>query len=435
MDRTAVPHKLDLGSDRQLIADYATTRSDAHFAALAEKFTPLVYGACYRVLQDSHSAEDAVQATFLVLARRAAGIDWNRTSISGWLYGAAVNCAKELRRRSMRSTQRDVEAAKMRNTSTREQLTAAELSEVGSQLDGALATLPQLQREALVLRYLRGQSEAETARELNCTSTAVNNRVRHGLANLRQKLSRSGLMLSATAIPGILTAESFAIPPGLVQSVGAIHAGNAVASATASATAKAVINTSGIPVMFSAAALGIAAIVMSVVYSLSGKAPATTPAIVPAVTVKAVLMPNQWTPLNEPPAGVQRFGWEDLRYVSEMDGVVVFAGFKSPTAGKQNAIWLYRYQQNQWQLLHVNSAYNRDETASDAGHTSGRMVYDRARNVIVYSGLISDVRNDRFRTWIFDPHALTGWEASPRGIAPQFSYDAISVYVPHPNAY
>lgn len=144
----------------------------------------------------------------------------------------------------------------------------------------------------------------------------------------------------------------------------------------------------------------------------------------------AELPPNQWTPMNEPPMGVQLLGWDEIRYVPELAGVLFYGAFRSFTSENQNAIWLYRFNENRWRLVHINLFFNRDELACDGGHTSGRMVYDRSRKVLVHQALVSMGRNDRFRTWVFDPQAMVGWDANPPAPAANIEYDGASVWLP-----
>jgi hypothetical protein len=146
---------------------------------------------------------------------------------------------------------------------------------------------------------------------------------------------------------------------------------------------------------------------------------------------RAAEMPaNAWVPMNEPSMGVQLLGWDEIRYVPELRGIIVYGAFRSYTSENQNAIWLYRFNENRWRLLHINMFNIRDEMASDGGHTADRMVWDRSRNVLVYGGLCSMSRNDRCRTWVFDPLALVGWDANPPPPAPYIPYDAASAYLP-----
>src|SRR5690349_18616198 len=89
------------------------------------------------------------------------------------------------------------------------------------------------------------------------------------------------------------------------------------------------------------------------------------------------LPPNQWVAMKEPPSGIQLLGWDEIRYVSELEGVVLWGAYRSFTSENQNALWLYRFKENRWHLLHINLFDTRDEMTSDGGHTSGKMTYDQ----------------------------------------------------------
>src|SRR5579862_3446975 len=91
------------------------------------------------------------------------------------------------------------------------------------------------------------------------------------------------------------------------------------------------------------------------------------------------LPPNQWTPMNEPNAGVQLLGWDEIRYCPELEGVLCCGAYRSFTSENQNAIWCFRFKENRWHLLHMNLFMARSEMASDGGHTSGKMFYDETR--------------------------------------------------------
>src|SRR3954470_17999514 len=106
--------KADLQSlkDDQLLNCFFQERLDAAFSVLVERYGPLVYGVCRRVLNDSNDAEDAFQATFLVLVRKGATLrDPGR--LGNWLYGVASRTARKLRAKAVRRTKSERQAGEM----------------------------------------------------------------------------------------------------------------------------------------------------------------------------------------------------------------------------------------------------------------------------------------------------------------------------------
>src|SRR5205809_6293750 len=89
-------------TDRQLLERFASRRDEAAFALLLERHGPMVRGVCLRLLHDAHEADDAFQATFLVLARRAASVSWYE-SIGGWLHAVACRVARKARTAARRA--------------------------------------------------------------------------------------------------------------------------------------------------------------------------------------------------------------------------------------------------------------------------------------------------------------------------------------------
>lgn len=141
------------------------------------------------------------------------------------------------------------------------------------------------------------------------------------------------------------------------------------------------------------------------------------------------LPPNQWVAMNEPNVGVELMGWDEIRYCPDLEGMLFYGACRTWTSENQNAVWLYRFKENRWHLLYTNLSWARNEMSSDGGHTAGKMFYDETRKVLVYGGLVSMSTNDRMRTWVFDPHALVGWDASPKP-SPNIEYNAASAYIP-----
>jgi RNA polymerase sigma factor (sigma-70 family) len=220
-------------TDRELLARYVQSGSEAAFAEIVDKHAAKVYSACRRILGEEHAAEDAVQAAFLLLARNARKLG-DRVELSGWLFLTARNCARHMRRAAARRARHEREAKEMRDRTEQ----SASWEQLAPHVDDLLAALPGAQRSALVLRYLDGLSRAEAAREMGCPERTLDSRVSAGLARLRTGMRGRGVSVSAAALAGCLSERMVGTPPaGLVESVQAACLGKAAASAGALSTA------------------------------------------------------------------------------------------------------------------------------------------------------------------------------------------------------
>src|SRR5579872_738247 len=144
-------------SDEQLLAEFLARRSDEAFAAILGRHGPMVLNVCRRVLHDDHAAEDIFQATFLVLADRAAAIH-RRASLAGFLHGVAYRLAVRARRRrgmlSLPAAVCDKAVGPPEGVAWKEMLGI---------LDHELGQLSDRQRVPLVLCYLEGRTQDEAA--------------------------------------------------------------------------------------------------------------------------------------------------------------------------------------------------------------------------------------------------------------------------------
>ena len=193
----------------QLLRRFALDRDEAAFEALVSRHGPMVLGTCRRMLADPFDVEDAFQATFLVLARRAGSIqDGDR--LGPWLHGVARRVATRSRALSARRNAR--ERPGLEDQAVPEAETPEDL-EIRSALDEELARLPEKYRAPLVLCYLEGLTHDEAARQLSWPVGTVRSRLAGGRDRLRSRLTRRGLAPSA-AVPGLLPA---ALPAHLVN--------------------------------------------------------------------------------------------------------------------------------------------------------------------------------------------------------------------------
>ena len=189
-------------SDAQLLELFLAQNGDAAgdaFEALVQRHGPTVLGVCRRMLPTSHDCEDAFQATFFVLARRAASIG-RRERLASWLYGVAVRTAKEARRRAAR--ERAVERRVM--DSSRTELQANEdHDELLAFLDEELNRLPERYRAALVACELEGKTRSQAAQQLGLPEGTLSSHLAQARKLLRERLLRRGVSLGVGPFAGL----------------------------------------------------------------------------------------------------------------------------------------------------------------------------------------------------------------------------------------
>jgi RNA polymerase sigma factor (sigma-70 family) len=189
-------------NDGQLLEWFVHHREEAAFAALVRRHGPMVLSVCRRVLRNSHDAEDAFQATFLVLAEKAPRLRQPEL-LANWLYGVAYRTALHARRRASRRCEREREVATLSSLSVDSELEARELRRV---LDEELQALPEKYRAPLVLCYLEGMTNEEAARRLGWPSGSMSYRLARGRELLRERLE-SRLAGLSILLPAIWMAE------------------------------------------------------------------------------------------------------------------------------------------------------------------------------------------------------------------------------------
>jgi RNA polymerase sigma factor (sigma-70 family) len=199
-------------SDEQLLHTFMTRRDDSAFAALVRRHGPMVLHVCRRVLGHEQDAEDAFQATFLVLAQNAASLR-NKASLASFLHGTAYRTAMKAKQSAARRRKHEGQAPARRQTDP-----AAELSwcEVRTLLDEEIARLPEKYRIVFVVFYLEDHSREETARRLGLTDAAVAKRLTEARKRLGRRLARRGVELTAALSAMALAQQSAsALPAGL----------------------------------------------------------------------------------------------------------------------------------------------------------------------------------------------------------------------------
>jgi RNA polymerase sigma factor (sigma-70 family) len=258
--------------DRELLTRFTAEQEEDAFAALVRRHGPLVLGVCRRVLGNWHDAEDAFQASFLVLARKAASIH-KHESVSSWLHRVAYHVAIQVRERLATRQRYERQTQPRLSGDALAEVTGRELVGV---LDEELQGLAEGDRAPLVLCYLEGKTRDEAAHQLGLSLGTFKRRLERAKERLRLRLARRGLTLSVVGLAPATT--STAISSGLIATtvdtalqVTAGQATTAVAATTA-ALADGVIRSlfatrlligSVFVLLFGVLALGVGAITRS----------------------------------------------------------------------------------------------------------------------------------------------------------------------------
>jgi RNA polymerase sigma factor (sigma-70 family) len=199
--RLRIRHEADGATDAALLGRFISERDETAFAALVDRHGPLVFHVCRRVLGDVHDAEDALQAAFLVLARKATTVQ-PRESLAAWLHAVARRVAlkarsarvRRLRLTPVRGPQPLAVLAADPRPDPLAEMSARELVAV---VDEEVRRLPEVYRLPVILCCLEGRSLEEAARQLGWTPNSVKGRLQRGRARLHARLVRRGLTLSA----------------------------------------------------------------------------------------------------------------------------------------------------------------------------------------------------------------------------------------------
>ena len=202
--------------DGQLLEQFVRLQDEAAFAALVQRHGRMVYGVCLRLLRNTHDVEDAFQATFMVLARRATAI-LPRDNVGNWLHGVAYRTALKARMLMARRGKQQREFL----TRTVEASTEEKIWEgVLPLLDQELGNLPENYRIPIVLCDLEGNSRRDAARQLGWPEGTVAGRLARGRSLLAKRLARRGVSPCAALFSGALLARRCAaacVPPKLMK--------------------------------------------------------------------------------------------------------------------------------------------------------------------------------------------------------------------------
>jgi RNA polymerase sigma factor (sigma-70 family) len=202
-------------TDGELLGCFASSRDNAAFEALVRRHGPMVLGVCRRVLQHAQDAEDAFQATFLVLARKAPSVR-QRELVGNWLYGVAHRIALSARAAAGRRRARECEVNPMPEPPA--QVPADSLPELRRILDEEVSRLPDKYRVPVVLCELEGRTLRDVAQQLGIPVGTLSGRLTTARRTLGRRLARRGnLALAGGALTAVLAESATAgIPAPLI---------------------------------------------------------------------------------------------------------------------------------------------------------------------------------------------------------------------------
>ena len=213
-------------SDGQLLDRFLETRDHAAFAALVHRHGPMVWGVCLRIVGHADDAEDAFQAAFLILVRKAAAVK-PREAVGNWLYGVASHAALKARAASARVRAKEKQVTSMPDPAKDQRDDREELQRL---LDQELGVLPDKYRLPVVLCDLEGRTRKEVAAQLKIPEGTLSSRLTTAHQMLAKRMARHGLAVSGASLAALFAqnAASASVPPAVVSA--AINAATLVAA-------------------------------------------------------------------------------------------------------------------------------------------------------------------------------------------------------------
>jgi RNA polymerase sigma factor (sigma-70 family) len=245
--RIAARQRLHQRTDQELLSRFAAQGDEEAFRCLIDRYGPMVLRVCQRVLGHDHDAEDACQATFLVLASKAGSRQWQE-SIAAWLQAVAVRVARQARRAAQRRHTYEQCALDKPGSNP---LTEVSVHELHQLLEEELARLPEAYRAPLVQHYLMGQRQEEIASQLGCSLRTLTRRLQLGRQLLQKRLAARGATVTGVLLAVMLGdgAGAAAMPAALTTStlraVLLFRTGQGIAAASPAASALAAATIQG----------------------------------------------------------------------------------------------------------------------------------------------------------------------------------------------
>jgi RNA polymerase sigma factor (sigma-70 family) len=205
LHRVVLPQDRAGLTDGQLLESFVSRKDEAAFTALVRRHGPMVLGVCRRILRNYHDAEDAWQATFLVLARKAPSVQPTHR-VANWLHGVAFRTALKARALRAKRQVRERQVQELPEPAATPQTPWNDLQPL---LDRELQCLPAIYRLPILLCDLEGKSIKEATRQLGWPQGTLSGRLARGRKMLAQRLTRRGLLLSGGAL-GVVVSQNVA---------------------------------------------------------------------------------------------------------------------------------------------------------------------------------------------------------------------------------
>jgi len=328
-------------SDRELLARFANRQDQEAFAELVRRHGRLVLGVCRRALGHAQDAEDAFQAVFLILARKAGRLG-QPDLLGNWLHGVAVRVASRARRSAARRRAREVVVSTMPDPPAD---SAPIFADDGPILDEELAALPAWYREAILLCDMRGVSREEAAVLLGVPEGTLSSRLANGRKKLAARLARRGVSLSVAALLGTIGQADAAVmvPTELVAKTCGLVADISAGAAVPNSLARLVEGGFPVPKTLLFGVLVVASAAGVVVAAGVGDDPKHAAPPKAGVVARAEQDPQpkakeKWTLTTQPRLRVARdYGVRDVNAIAwSPDGkMLAFQGFISPRVDGQ----------------------------------------------------------------------------------------------------
>jgi RNA polymerase sigma factor (sigma-70 family) len=339
--KLTVAQAADALTDRELLHRFAASGDESAFAALLSRHGPMVLRVGRRVLANNEDAEDVFQATFLLLARKAASIRWQE-SVVNWLYRVTYHLALRTRTATAR---RSAHESKVDQRAPADPLAEISLREAQTVLDEELARLPEKFRAPLILCCLEGATRDEAARQLGWSLATLKRRLEQARQRLRGRLSRRGLTLSALLTAAELghATASAAIPATLETALRTVIADGPgvsakVASLVNGATSAMMWSKAKVLALVLALSLclaGVSAVCLQTSVG-SGKPSSSALAALPVSDTEAVPQNPERTDLHGdplPPGALARLGTTRFRHGSAVSFVAFSPDGKTLLSG------------------------------------------------------------------------------------------------------